>query len=301
MDRVARFIYVALVPPLLAVMASVIPVGGVLVTSTIATAVAVFGAARWQARMQQIPVAGRVLRGFARLGVFYDEHPPKPLVYYLAYPLLFPYWLANATARREFLLYRRISIVALVVTVTAGAIEYVRNWHPMLPFRLFAGEAIALFLFQLLTTFLLITPIVTTIVIFHQRHHTRSLIALLVVAGLTGAIGFAAVRAAQPLTASAAMRVHLRTQLAKPEAQAALSAGLDAAIAHPDDGDAVREALETFYRPDETRAFKVYRGDGVTLLYTKPTRRQPSIWVARDGAGHPVLALPPHARALVGT
>ena len=44
-----------------------------------------------------IALVGKPLAKFGRLGEYDRSHAPKPLLYYVAYPLLFPYWLFEPT------------------------------------------------------------------------------------------------------------------------------------------------------------------------------------------------------------
>jgi hypothetical protein len=80
-DLVLRFVYVLLAPLVLMVMASVVSLGAIVVTTAVATIIALTGSARWRRRVTGIPVVGRSLAKFAALGEYYEEHPPKPLLY----------------------------------------------------------------------------------------------------------------------------------------------------------------------------------------------------------------------------
>jgi hypothetical protein len=288
-DLALRFIYVALIPPILAVMNAIIPVGGIVISAAIATVIAMLGAERWHARVDRIPVVGRALGGMGRLGEFYKEHPPKPLVYYIFYPILLPVILFMRVPRREFLLYRKISLLAFVVMLASGIAEYFRHWYPVIPFRLFFAEAIAIFLLQLLTTFAIVMPIVTTILMYHQRGYTKRVAALVVCASLTGGFGMFILHRTYTVPAAVAARVQARTHNAPRLAFGAFENGLNAAWLslrdHPDDHDAAltaaRDALQPFYLADEAAAFQLWIGSGVIALYVKPNRHE-ALWVGRD-------------------
>jgi hypothetical protein len=105
-DLVLRFIYVALVPALLALLAQFMSVTGLVVTTGLATGIALAGTERWRQRVGHIRFVGKFLGNFARLGEYYATTPPKLLIYYIV-------WLIASKARREFLLYRRISAIVL--------------------------------------------------------------------------------------------------------------------------------------------------------------------------------------------
>ena len=106
-DLVLRLIYVTLAPLMLAPLAAVLPITGTLVGVGIATVVALIGGDRWHHAVDRIPVVGRVLGGMSKLGDFYREHPAKPLVFYIVYPLLLPILLFRPVPRRELALYRK--------------------------------------------------------------------------------------------------------------------------------------------------------------------------------------------------
>src|SRR5712691_9835995 len=109
-DLVLRFVYVAFVPFILLNLAAVIPISGLLIGSALVTGVALFGSERWRASVANAPVGKKFLTNMARVGDYYAEHPPRPLVFYILYPLLLPYVLINKSARTEFLLFRRLNI-----------------------------------------------------------------------------------------------------------------------------------------------------------------------------------------------
>src|SRR5438552_4091833 len=89
-DLVLRFAYVAAVPFLLPIINLIMPITGLLIGTGIATAIALVGSEVWRARVERIKYLGRALGGMGRLGEFYARFPPKPLVYYILYPLLLP-------------------------------------------------------------------------------------------------------------------------------------------------------------------------------------------------------------------
>ena len=299
-DLALRFIYVALMPFLFGALSSLIPVGGIIGGATLATAVALFGTRRWRDEVEDLPVIGRLLAGFSRLGEYYAERTPKPLLYYIVYPVIFPYWLVAKQARREFLLYRGINVLTMLVIAVVGFVDYFRTWKP-LPFSAFFGTAIGSFFIQLVLTFAIVMPIVTTIVILHARRAKRWLVVLLVLGGLTGVAGVAARKNMKALPFDVAQRIKARSKHAPEPAAAALLAAIQAAAAAMPDQELAlyraRGALDNFYREDEASAFKLWTGDGVVLLYARLADGN-YVWLAHD-AGHVIddpVNLPSAAR-----
>ncbi|MDQ3367274.1 MAG: hypothetical protein M3680_17770, partial [Myxococcota bacterium] len=155
-------------------------------------------------------MVGGFLARFASLGEYYEQHPPKPLIYYVLYPLLAPYWLIKREARREFLLYRRINAIALVAMLGFGAYDYVTNWRPEIPLSAFVTSSIATLVMQLLATVCLVMPIVTTVVRYHRSGHRRALAVMLALCAGLSVILLVAVRRHERPTPSVTQRVRWR-------------------------------------------------------------------------------------------
>src|SRR5262245_22055643 len=182
LDRVLRFIYCAAVPMFIVAFAVVAPVGGVIFGAVLAIAVALGGPERWRAWTARVPLVGRIFGNMARLGEFYRETQPRPLVYYVVFPLLLPYVVFSARARAEYRLYRRLNVVALLILVAGNAYDFFAHWRPELTFHQFGGVALGNLILQSLITTALIMPLVTTLVVYKHERHNKALIAL-------GAIG----------------------------------------------------------------------------------------------------------------
>jgi hypothetical protein len=329
-DLVLRFIYVIAAPLMLAPMAVIFPITGTLVGAGLATVIALIGSDRWHARVDRIPVLGRVLGGMGKLGDFYREHPPKLLVYYIFYPLLLPVILFLRVPRREFLLYRKLNTVALLVVVVGGAIDYFRNWRPELTFGMFIASMIVTLILQLLATFALAMPIVTTLVTLRLRGLAKSLWILVVLATLSAGLGvLGAHKMHGAMQISTWMRLSLRTNAGTIEmrncmkehepgyrgcrrenhAFVALAQGLDEAYValrdHPGDTDAALDAarakISEYYKPDETAAWRLYADEGVVMLYVRFSKRD-VLWIGRDN--HQLILdlakLPPGAHKVLG-
>jgi hypothetical protein len=288
LDLALRFVYVALVPFFLAMLSNLIPITGIVIGTAIATIIALFGAQRWRARVGRIRFIGGLLAGFGQLGEYYAENPPKPLLYYVIYPVLVPHWLFARKARREFMLYRSINLVAIAIIAVSGIVDYFDSWKP-LPFSEFFGTAVGSFFIQLIVLGAFVMPIVTTVLMLHSRGNTRWLIALVLLGVLTAIGGVAQRDHMKGVPFDVAQRIRARLKLFDAEAHASLRAALDAADASlrqsSDIGIATqraREVLDDFYRSDEAAPFKVWTDGRIVLLYVQLQRNQ-SVWIARDG------------------
>ena len=287
-DLVLRFVYVALVPAILAVIAQFMSVMGLVVTTGFATAIALSGTDRWRARVGRVPVAGTFLSNFALLGEYYAVTPPRPVLYYILYPLLFPYWLLVRRARTEFLLYRRISVVVVGFGVVGSIVNYATKWYPDVPLKDFFGATLGLMVLQLLFSLPMIMPIVTTVITYHQRAMKKTLIAVLALATLTGVPAWIFFHRFPMVGMEAQARIKLRTKHAPDRTEAAMTAGLDAALdslAVSTDGDLaldrLREALEVAYRHDEVHGFHLLRLEHTFAIYAKFVRgKKPAAWRA---------------------
>jgi hypothetical protein len=264
-----------------------------------------FGSDRWHARVDKIPVLGRVLGGMGRLGDFYRDHPPKPLVYYIFYPLLLPVILFLRVPRREFFLYRKLNAIALVVIVAGGTWDYFRHWRPELTLHQFAGATLGMFILQLLSTFAFVMPIVTTLLGYQARGLKKTLLVLVLLATAMSGFALFIVHKQHAIQIGTWMRIDERTKEGFKELHECQAAGLDArtcvknnaaivalvrgmfdaCAAKPDAAlDAARARLEGFYKEDEAKAFRFFKGDGACVLFVRFGSKKP-IWVAADAKG----------------
>lgn len=268
-DLVLRCVYVALVPIVLALLSQRMPVGGVLGAVVIGSVAPAIGA-----------------RG--RLGAFYEAEPPKPVIYYILYLALFPYWLLAKRARAEAALYRGFIAIALVIVTVSTISDYVRKWSP-LPFGAFVGTGIVSLLVQMAVALAIVLPIVTTVVSLAQRGYKKTLWAVLVlgVLSIVAAIVVGAQSDAAPFDVRA--RIEARLEHDKKKSFQAFTEGLNAAYLwlrdHPGEldraKDAAQRATQVFYRPDEARALELWSGDGILMLYT-PLASGKYLWLARN-------------------
>lgn len=324
LDLGLRFVYAVAAPILLLPFAKMMPLGGILASTGLATLIALLGSDRWRALVEPIPVLGRLLGGMGQLGDYYRAHPPRPLLYYVLYPVLFPYWLFNREARREFILFRRLNVITLAIIAIASLVEYAQHWRGFPP-RWVASAAFSSFALQLVITSMLVMPLVTTVLLLHHAGHRRTLRALAVMMVLTAAFGALAAHFVSDVPLPTWKRLQLRTRLAARHYRACITAhGGDRRGCSQANGAfvALREALNdvyvarragpltpaaaralavtrlaTFYDADEAAAFRLYDAEGILVLYA-PYGHDTPIWLARDA--HRLITepgdLPPGAR-----
>ena len=305
-DLVLRFVYVALVPFLLPIINEIMPIAAILVGTGIATTIALVGSERWRARVETIKYIGRPLGGFGRLGDFYARFPPKPLFYYILYPLLLPVILFMRVPRREFFLYRKLNAITFIVIAATGTYDYFEHWRPELTFSQFAGAALGVFILQLFVTFMFIMPIVTTLVELRQRRRTRVLWALGAIMLATTVFGAIQARHSRTMSIMTWLRLEERTKYARAELKQcekdhpdqireclmkdpqllALAKGLEAVIKseHDDPRDddaalaAAHEKISEYYKPDEAAAFRLAASGKILVVYARYARKK-AIWL----------------------
>ncbi|MBL0214400.1 MAG: hypothetical protein IPQ07_10985 [Myxococcales bacterium] len=309
-DDVLRFIYVLLSPAMIVALGMVVPIGGIMISAGLATAIALTGSTQWILRVSTLKLIGKPLAKFAKLGEYYRVHTPRPLLYYVLFPVLFPYWLFKRTARQEFLAYKRIGALALIVTIGGTFYDYFHNWVP-LPRKYFFGALFSTFVLQLLITFMFVMPIVTTLIVYQRKAHRKSIATLLVLGLVLGGAMFATMRQVDQVSFAVQARVRARIKWQPEETRAAMVAALDAGLAsqveHRGDFDAAREAarkrLEPVFHADEARAFHLISSDGVVMIYAK-TRNHELAWSALALRTNKTITsaadLPPELREQLG-
>jgi hypothetical protein len=315
LDFLLRAGFFAAAPFSLVFIALLFPVTGAIVQ--IALALVTFFAGEAMRRLAgHSRVASAILSTQLEFEAHYRAHPPRPFLYYVAYPLLFPYWLTVRDARREFLIYKGYTLASFVLMLASLAYQYGTLFPPELHFGDFLPLAAGSLAAEAVVVLMFLMPIVTSVVHFHQRRAPRRLALLLLIGSVS--LGFAAVRLERrrdPMVSFATRaRVRLRTTAKPWTAQAAQTKALRAAWAvlrkEKDDVDSdgkvqdeslatARDALVGFYRNDEAHAFDLWytrqAGRGTMVLYFEARRRHPPIWLAMDGRGtttHDVQQLP---------
>lgn len=309
-DFTLRLAFFALAPIGIVFAAELFPVRGALIDVGLALCVFVAGEAARRAAARY-----RALRFVMSQALvfesYYRDRPPRPFVYYLFYPLLFPYWLANASARREFLMFRGYTAGSFLVLLVSLAVQYVVYWRPELSFRDFLGSVVLTLTVETVLVLSLLMPIATTVVWYHSSHRRQRLRALLAAGLLSAGVAFARIEARRDPIVSLATRerVRLRTKAAPTSAHRALLAAARAATTVTKrvgglDGDgkiegepldAAHEKLASFYKKDEAFAFDLWgtprKKPKIVVLYFESQKKKPPIWVAVRGDGSEIETL----------
>jgi hypothetical protein len=327
-DFLLRVLFFAAAPFVIVAAAELFPVRGALVDVGLALATFILSEAvrKWAARWR---AARWLLSEALAFEGYYRERPPRPFAYYLFYPLLFPYWLGNRDARREFLMFRGYTLGGFLVLVASLAWQYVAYWLPDLGLRAFLPAVAWTLTVETLMVLSLLMPIATTVVWYHMSFRRGRLVVLLLV-GLVST-GFALARVASrrdPIVSySTRERVRLRTRASRLLAHRTMIAAVRAAWQEAPrlrglDGDGkvegmplerARQRLQTFYKVDEAAAFDLWgsprRHPRTLVLYFEGRPGKPPIWVGigADGveigktSGLPRGALDAMRRAADGT
>jgi hypothetical protein len=307
-DFIFRLTFFALAPVAIVLAAELFPVRGALIDVGLALGVFFTGEAARKLSARSRP-ASFLLKEALAFESYYRERPPRPFAYYLFYPLLFPYWLTNREARREFLMFRGYTLGSLLILLVSLGWQYHRDFLPELGLRYFLPAVVVALVVETLLVLAFLMPIATTVVWYHASFR-RGRLLMVLLAGLvaTTAVGIRLSSARDPIVSYLTRkRVVWRTRAARQAAHSALlrgvmiaytdiwrsraaSAGVDA------DGkvqgaplDDARAALQKFYKPDEAFAFDLWASPRVRprtlVLYAEARPGRPPIWVAlKDGA-----------------
>lgn len=302
LDFVLRLLFFAAAPFALVLVAALFPITGALVQIGVALGVFFFAeAARGLAQKNRL--AKLALGKFLDFEAYYRAHPPRPFLYYVFYPLLFPYWLIVPEARREFLLYKGYTVASFLLLVVMLGAQFVRNFLPDLTFVQFLPIALGTFAVETAVVLMFLMPIVTTVVHFHMEGARARLGVLLLVAiAAIAAAVFLLTRPRDPVVSYATReRVRMRTKAQPSRSTAAQILALNEAWkALPlEKGDVdrdgkveglplqkARDALATFYKNDETYAFDLWfyrRGKtALMVIYFEARGKKGPIWLAMD-------------------
>ncbi len=319
-DFLLRLAFFAAAPFVLVLVALLFPITGALLQIGLGLLAFLAGEALRRVAERSRWV-GKVLASQLAFEAHYRAHRPRPFLYYVLYPLLFPYWLAVADARREFLLYKGYTLISFAMLLVSQIVGYVRYFPPELGFSAFLPLAAGTFLVETVVVLMFLMPIVTTVVHFHTLKAPRRLGALMLVGILSVTVAVVRLeRRRDPVVSYATRnRVDLRTA-AKPQgAQGAQTAGLRAAwralpkdktdVDH--DGKVLGDVLEAaqdamaaqgFYKNDEAHAFDLWylrKGkSAVMVLYFEARGKRDPIWLAMTSGGavtHDAKQLPRNA------
>lgn len=310
-----RLAFFAAVPFGIVVLASLVPMTAALINIVLALGAFFFGEVL-RKHAQRRGWLGAVLRRQLAFEEYYRERPPKPFLYYVAYPLLFPYWLIVREARREFWLFKGYTILTFAVAIVTGAYRYFAVYQPEIGFRTFLvsfGIGLAI---EALAVITFLMPIATSVVALHKKAQHARLVVLLVVGLLSAAVAVTilAERHRTFPSLETRQRVSKRTFARLKVAEATADEALHAAwkqrrknnFERETDGtvdgaplDVARAKLLAFYKPDEAAAFELWttaRGDKtpMMILFAEGPRRGRPVFRAMRADGSIVA----HAREL---
>jgi len=298
-----RLAFFAIAPFGIVLIGALFPVTGTLLG--IALALVVFLSAeylrQWVTKSRLIKLLiGREME----MAMFYHLNPPRPFLYYVFYPLLFPYWLIKKDARDEFLFYRGYTGFGVVFLILTMSVNYFQHWQE-LGFKAFLPMLGISLLTETILILSLCMPIATSVVHLHQTGRRKRLIALLLVASVsTGAAIAKIVLRRDPIVSfETRHRVRLRTAANAKGAYEAQVLGLRAALtalrkqplAVDEDGkvegeplDLAHKAMQKFYKSDEVNAFDLWASPKshprVLVVYFEARQGKPPIWLAlKDG------------------
>lgn len=302
-DFVSRLVFFALAPFAIVLAAELFPVRGALIDVALALLVFILGETprRYASRFRPLQM---VLREALAFEGYYRETRPRRFAYYLLYPLLFPYWLWNRDARREFWMFRGYTLGSFAILIVSLAWQYWSSWRPELGFLDFLPAVLVSLAVETLLVLSFLMPIATTVVWYHGSFRRRRLIALLLVGVASTGVAMSRVMSKRDPIVSylTRERVRLRTTAKRRSAHHALQHAVEVAwndvakTPHVEaDGkvvgkplDDARAALEQFYKHDEAFAFDLWASPRshprVLVLYAQSRRKRPAIWVAlKDG------------------
>lgn len=304
-DFLFRLAFFAVAPFGIVLAAALFPVRGALVDVGLALLVFLTGEAL-RVRATRSRVLRWALGQALEFEAYYRSRPPRGFAYYLLYPLLFPYWLTNRDARREFFVFRSYTLGGLLILLGSLAWQYFFSWAPELSVRAFLPAVLVSLVAESLLVLSLLMPIATTVVWYHSSFRRRRLTAVLLVglASTSFVLARVASRRDPIVSYMTRERVRLRTTAARRSAHRALLAAARAALQgdalaqieadgkiENDPLDRARTALEGFYKHDEAYAFDLWASSHeprVLCLYFEARRGKPPIWVAVRRDGHEI-------------
>jgi len=305
LDFAVRLAFFAAAPFLVVLATALFPITGALVQVGLGL-VAFFAGEALRRLSARSKIVAWVVSPQLEFEAYYREHPPRAFLYYVFYPLLFPYWLAVKAARREFLLYKGYTLASFALLLASLGWQYWRSFPPELGARDFAFIAGGTFVVETIVVLMFLMPIVTTVVHYHRNRFSWRLGVLLAVAIASITVAIVRIERRRDSVVSFATRIRVtkrtaaRAQAAEQAQQRALWAAWRRLPKEKDDVevdgkveggalDAARDALATFYRSDEAHAFDLWyskKGKSkVLVLYFEARRNNDPIWLAMSPTG----------------
>lgn len=310
LDLALRLTFFAVLPFAVTLAAAAFPMTGVLVNVVLALGVFAFAEAV-RPRAERSRLLRLLTRRHLAFEAYYREHPTRPFLYYVLSPLLFPYWLLTATARREVMLYRDLAGGGVAVLLLTGVLDFFRSFRPHLRLDHFLRVWALLLVVQMLCTLVLVAPIATTVVKLHLERRRAALWVLLTVAAVSAGVAVYRLerRKAPVVSWVTTERVMLRTAMDPEAARAAQLEALRQVWAHggelalstdrqgwvEDDAlDRAGQALEGFYKADEAYAFTLHavppEAPEILLLQCHLRWGRPTLWRAVRKNGKEILS-----------
>lgn len=304
-----RLLYFAVVPFVLIISSTVIPLGGLIfdLALLLTGLILIEGLRDLSQRYRLVRAISRRHRAFAD---YYEAHPPRSFAYYVLFPVIFPYVLARRETRAELSLYRGFTRVGLLVLIAHAGLDYYTMWAPELPFREFLGATLGTLILQSIALLGFIIPLAATVVTHQLRGERRTVRLLLGTTMLSVALALVAIlnlRRAE-VQVEVVRRVELRSQIHAERAAAAhdaalarLWADLLAGAASLDDDGLVDDAttgraqaeLFGFYKPDEAAAFTAHAwpvaAPTVAIVQVRLPRGRAPVWRARTRDGRTIV------------
>jgi len=309
LDFIARFAFFLVAPAAVGAVGFIMPITGAVVN--IALALVVFFAGESVRRLaDKRGFIGAIFKKQLQFEQYYRDHPARPFLYYVFYPLLFPYWLTNREARREFLLFKGYTLGSFAILIGMAIYGYFARWYPELGVTRYLPTLGITIVAEAATVLTLLMPLTTTVVTYHLRRQHGRLIALLV----AGAVSIAAFAVAvetrrDPIVSfETRSRLELRTNKEAKRAHTVQMQALRAAWAdvkkNPSvidpDGKITGEPLERvrkildegIYKTDESYAFDLWayppkKPDDI-ILYYRAWRGRRTVWVGLDARGREI-------------
>jgi len=306
-DLSLRIAFFAFAPVGIVFAAALFPVRGALVDVAIALGIFVLGEASQRA------IRFRWLRWFLNEAFafeqYYRTNPTRPFLYYVFYPLLFPYWLIQRQARREFVVFRGYTLGGLAVLVATFVWQYYAYWLPELSFRQFLPTVLLTLAVEMLLALSLLMPVATTVVCYHRGGY-RGRLALILAVGLLSSLlslGYLLQRRDPIVSYATRERVSLRSKVSQYRAQRTLHRAAWAAqkqlVTTPAvdiDGkvtglplEKARAVLSKFYKSDECYAFDIWanakKNPSVLVIYFEYSVRRRALWLAIDQRGRQIV------------
>jgi hypothetical protein len=288
-----RLAFFAAVPFGIVVLAELVPMTAALVNIVLALGAFFFGEVL-RKHAQERGWLGAVLRRQLAFEEYYRVRPPKPFLYYVVYPLLFPYWLLVGEARREFWLFKGYTIVTFLLAAVSGAYRYFAVYQPEIGFKVFLVSFGIGLVIEALAVIMFLMPIATSVVALHKKGQHLRLVALLVVGLLSAGIAvaylahrhrtFPSLETRQRVSKRTFSRIKVAEAVADDALRAAWKERRKHSYERESDGtvegaplDVARAKLGVFYRSDEAAAFELWttaRGDKnpMMILYAEGPR-----------------------------